>query len=1055
MKPFSTLFLLVLGILIVLPQTAHAQLQADQRVLDFQNLAALYAKRYAPYDWKKQALGFDLLNLQPWIDRVRNAKDDLEFFEIEGEYVGKFQDTHSGFLMTSSFSASLNMTVDIYDGKVLIDTINRASLPVATYPFQIGDELVSVDGVSSEEWITRLSVWRQYGNPASTRRLSAGKITVRRQSDFPRAAEIGDSASVEIRRASGVVERYTIPWSKTGLAVTTVGPVPVARALATPETPDELHNYKLPDNDMILTPVPWAKDADGVARTFVNGIGSRAPLFAAGFPSGFVQRLGRVSTDFHYSGTYVSNGLTIGYLRIPSFSQPSTALTELRAEIDFLQKNTDGLIVDVMRNPGGGCYMLDVAATLIPYPFYFFGEQVRATQDRLNSYQSQLDSLRIIQALPGNPAGVTSQVINAWQVYVDELKAALNATRGMTDPIAACQQSGTSSFTTAPVMNDNVPGPVVYTKPFIVLIDEFSISAADIFPSMIQDNGRALLVGARTSGGGGSVSGWPTGFYSESQGTNTNTLVVRKRAIVTSDYPTAPFVENIGARPDIPLNYMTKDNLLNGGRTFVNQFTQVLVDQIRKEPGPTPYSIPDSGSFSQATSGISPQTLTGYARIQPNSGSTAPNGLALIGFRQGNVLVSETGVPAVSLIQSGRILAESAGSVNTGIALANPNGQPSTIQFYFTGANGNFGNGSFDIPANGQIANFLDQAPFNAVKPLNGTFTFSASTPVAALALRSFTNERGESLFTTLPVSEVGTAANGAVTFPHFADGGGWTSQVNLVNTTDSAMSGTVQFFDAAGAAVTLTVDGQTGTTFNYAIPPRGSQKLRTSGSAGSTAIGSVRVAPVANTSSPTGLVLFSFRANGVTVTEAGVPAPSTGNVFRVYAEASGDFGRGLIGSIQTGVAISNPSNVSTTVFLELKRLDGSATGLTASIVVPANGQVAKFLYQIPGLTGVQLPFQGVLRISSPTPVSVIALRHRINERQNSLITTIPAVNESSAGANGELVFPHLADGGGYITQFVLFSGTAGTTLGGSSAPLTGALRLVTPSGSLLNLPLH
>src|SRR5262249_55336669 len=129
MKSIS--IILVLAALVTLPQPASAQLTADQRVLDFQNLVALYAKRYAPYDWKKQALGFDLLNISPWIARVRAATDDLEFFEIEAEYVGMFQDTHSGFSMTSSFNATLGMTVDIYDGKVLIDSINRAQLPTA------------------------------------------------------------------------------------------------------------------------------------------------------------------------------------------------------------------------------------------------------------------------------------------------------------------------------------------------------------------------------------------------------------------------------------------------------------------------------------------------------------------------------------------------------------------------------------------------------------------------------------------------------------------------------------------------------------------------------------------------------------------------------------------------------------------------------------------------------------------------------------------------------------------------------------------------------------
>src|SRR5262245_10634215 len=467
---------LVLVVLFVAPQSVSAQLLPEQRLQDFQNLAALYATRYAPYDWKKQAIAYDLFDLKPWLTRVQAAKDDLEFFEIEAEYVAKLQDTHSSFSMTSSFRANLGMTVDIYDGKVLIDSINRIQLPAATYPFQIGDELVSVDGVSVEEWIARISTWRQWGNPASTRRMAAGQITVRSQTTFPRTVEIGTSAIVEIRRANGVLERYTIPWTKVGIPVVTVGPVPFPHAAtevdanAKPENIfNELHDYRLPASDLVFESLQWATDNDGAPRKYVNGIGSRTPIFLGGFPSTFVPRLGRApGSDFHFSGTYVSNGLTIGYLRIPSFAPPSTALSELRNEIDFFQKSTDGLVIDVMRNPGGGCYMLDVAATLIPYPFYFFGEQIRATQDRLNSMQSLLDQLLLLR----NFGQVDQRTVDIYQVYVDEVKAALIANRGVTDPIAACAQSG--QLNPPPTMFDNAPGPVVYTKPIIVLIDEFS-----------------------------------------------------------------------------------------------------------------------------------------------------------------------------------------------------------------------------------------------------------------------------------------------------------------------------------------------------------------------------------------------------------------------------------------------------------------------------------------------------------------------------------------------------------------------------------------------------
>src|SRR5262245_10069058 len=88
-----------------------AQLTPEQRARDLQNLAALYAKRYAPYIWKQQAFGFDLFDVKPWLERVRTAKDDLEFFEIEAEYVASLQDTHSGFSVPSNFVANLGIAV--------------------------------------------------------------------------------------------------------------------------------------------------------------------------------------------------------------------------------------------------------------------------------------------------------------------------------------------------------------------------------------------------------------------------------------------------------------------------------------------------------------------------------------------------------------------------------------------------------------------------------------------------------------------------------------------------------------------------------------------------------------------------------------------------------------------------------------------------------------------------------------------------------------------------------------------------------------------------------
>src|SRR5439155_926747 len=70
------------------------------------------------------------------------------------------------------------------------------------------------------------------------------------------------------------------------------------------------------------------------------------------------------------------------------------------------------------------------------------------------------------------------------------------------------------------------------------------------------------------------------------------------------------------------------------------------------------FSIRDRGGVSLKTSGTETAVMTGYASIQPNIGLPTPSGVAIVGFRQNNVLVSEASTPASSLIRAGRIYAE-------------------------------------------------------------------------------------------------------------------------------------------------------------------------------------------------------------------------------------------------------------------------------------------------------------------------------------------------------------------------------------------------------------
>jgi hypothetical protein len=308
---------------------------------------------------------------------------------------------------------------------------------------------------------------------------------------------------------------------------------------------------------------------------------------------------------------------------------------------------------------------------------------------------------------------------------------------------------------------------------------------------------------------------------------------------------------------------------------------------------------------------------------------------------------------------------------------------------------------------------------------------FTSQLKVAAVALRGLNNDRGEFLVTTLPVANI--TGSGQPDIPHFADGAGWTTRITLLNPTPSAVSGRAQFRDRSG-----TISSDVG----YSIPAKSFVNLAMESSDGSVRGGQVRLVPDGGSSIPFGTVLFSYRERGVTVTESTVEATASGTAFQSYVELFGNFGSPS--SIQSGLAVSNSSGLSATVNFEITQADGQSTGITGTFSVPANGQTAFFLNQLPEASTIPKVFQGMLRLSGSQAIAVAGIRGRYNERGEFLITTTPAVNESSASPSGDLFFPHIVDSGGYSTQFILFNR-------GMGLASSGTIQLFSQSGAAVD----
>jgi hypothetical protein len=528
----------LIALLLAAGSAALAQLTPAQKLEDFSQLVALFDKRYAPYDWKKQAVHYDLLDVQPWLDRVAQTQTDLDYYQVSVDYVSALQDGNSMYIVPSNFRARLGFIVQPVAGHLVIVTLDRRLLPAAVYPFDLGDELMSLDGQTAAQLIDTYAKVAPAGTARARQAIAAQFITDRQQAILPHAADVGDRATAVIRRATGATETYSVPWTKTGAPVA-VGPVPDPTTRAVPAPADE-------------PPAPPS--------------GQYQPLYV--LPDGFVQRLGRSTADGFFSGTFPAGGRTLGYLRIGRFSQNTgSELTQLDAEIAYMRQNTDGLVVDAWGASGSSqCYTEELAARFFGQPFKTVSYQVRATQDWISTFESRLNLLVLSNA----PAEMQDQA----RAFLDIVRSAYQENRGLAGPVPLCS----SSFTHAPASDRN--GVTAYTKPLVVLINELTSGPAEFFAATLQDAGRGILLGTPTAGVGSISSAYLAGSYAEGTAVVSTAMALRAAAIKTEEFGETNVIENVGVRPDVTVDIFTVENLATRGGPYVAAFTKALLDAI-------------------------------------------------------------------------------------------------------------------------------------------------------------------------------------------------------------------------------------------------------------------------------------------------------------------------------------------------------------------------------------------------------------------------------------------------------------------------------------------
>ena len=387
---------------VLLAPGALAQLSTDQKVLDFQSLASLYAKRYAPYEWKKTLFHYDALNLTPWLDQVRQTTGDLEYLELLVKYVGALNDTHATYRLPTNYGARLGFTLDSCwsdDGKqnyACITSIDRTVLPSSRYPFVIGDVVLSVDGKNISDYANDMLPFVSAASWDSGWRRAMDLVTTRTQAQYPRLPEVTGNVQVVVQQLVGGQQTYTIPWLVSGTPLLRIGDARSFTATARPKGRASDTDGEMPE---YLKAIAKYWEASDKPEAAILGYGSTTPVWTV--PSGFARDTSFGSAAEFYIGTMTVRGHKIGYIRLGSFSPTSTtnALNQLDQVIQAFEDNTEGLVFDVMRNTGGSvCYAEEVMARLMTDTWRPTLFRMRAIWSDVSSMASSLALARAVSA---------------------------------------------------------------------------------------------------------------------------------------------------------------------------------------------------------------------------------------------------------------------------------------------------------------------------------------------------------------------------------------------------------------------------------------------------------------------------------------------------------------------------------------------------------------------------------------------------------------------------------------------------------------------------------
>ncbi len=523
---------LLFALLASLTLTAASPKQQMLDELHF--IKGVFEIKYAPLKWKEKYAGFNLdQKIGEATSRVKALQNPglQEYHYILKDFFNATKDYHVGVNFYATEEASLPFLVKGAEGRFFFVDIDRSALPLSSFPFSVGDEILLFDGHPVGEAIAMLRERELGANSEKTdQALAEMMLTIRRAANGDLVPS-GRMQIVGVRQESDELITADVEWCYFPERVQGLEPVwrhqPnfAAWRLNPRET---VKNEKFFDKLMVYSgwygshvgcSLSENKHSLGARSSFIPSLGKR--IWSAKKDAIFDAYIFHVNDDAYSTG-YVhdeeeclwgmedfsgAGGHNIGYIRIPHYMCDEEEVTEFCKVMKRFERNTDAVVIDQINNPGGSLFYLYalVAALTGQEEIATPKHRLTLTQGEVYMAISILDALEgveeleeakevIGETLAGYP--ITLETVQLMRQFCDFILEQWSSGKVFTDPT---HLFGVDKIRRHPAG--------AYTKPLLLLINALDFSGGDFLPAILQDAGRATILGTRTAGAGGFVNG--------------------------------------------------------------------------------------------------------------------------------------------------------------------------------------------------------------------------------------------------------------------------------------------------------------------------------------------------------------------------------------------------------------------------------------------------------------------------------------------------------------------------------------------------------------------